>query len=246
MADLIHKIPASDIVAFAPFARHFPIRTDVVYANASHPENQFAQIYHPASLMQGHRDLVRVVLTASWLLNQEFGWTLVVKDCLRPVEAQSKMIDTPIVKANPHWLEEPRFLSGPGQGGHPRGMAVDLAADDGNGQPVDFGTGFDHFAESTAKEFNPAHREYPHLSFEAKQNRDRLTKAMVEAAERLNLPMLSLPQEWWDYRFPASYTNNFAPLSDDDLRGDQKMMIAPEDHSGEPDSKIMDELSGLV
>jgi len=76
------------------------------------------------------------------MLNDGHGWTLIVKDCLRPIEAQAKMVETPIVKANPHWIVEPRFLSSPGQGGHPRGMAVDLDAINADGAPVDFGTCF--------------------------------------------------------------------------------------------------------
>ncbi len=207
----MQKIDPDDIVAFEPFCGTFPIRVDPVYANADHAENHFGQIYRKEAQIWGHRDMVNVVLQASRLLYDRKGWILIVKDCLRPIEAQARMIETPIVKANPHWIEEPRFLSGPGQGGHPRGMAIDLAV-----EGVDFGTPFDHFGPE-------AHREYDGLSQEVRQNRRILEEAMAKSAADFNLPMLALPQEWWDFRFPASYTNQYAPLSDDDLLAPQRM-----------------------
>lgn len=235
------KIPATDIVSFTAFCDIFPVDTDPVYANLGHRENHFGQIYHPGAQIWGHRDMVKIVLLAAKRLHEALGWTLVVKDCLRPVEAQALMIETPIVKANPHWIQEPRFLSGPGQGGHPRGMAVDLDV-----VGVDFGTAFDHFSSSTDVALNPAHREYPHLLPQVLENRAHLENAMIGAAKDFNLPMLALPQEWWDFRFPSSYTNEFLPLSDNDLMEHQKIVGKAESADIKADDAVLEELSRFI
>ncbi len=227
------KIPVEDIVAFAPFCGTFPIDVDPVYANADHPENHFGQIYHPNAQIWGHRDLVKIVLLAAKRLHQAYGWTLMIKDCLRPVEAQARMIDTPIVKANPHWIEEPRFLSGPGQGGHPRGMAIDLDV-----EGIDFGTAFDHFGPES-------HRQYE-LPEAIRRNRGILEDAMVKAANDFGLPLLPLPQEWWDFRFPASYTNEYEALRDDDLLPHQKMTVEAQKIEMEPDPQILQALNPFM
>lgn len=235
------KINPMDLVSFGSFAETYAIRVDPVYAKADHPENAFGQVYHTQSQIWGHRDLVKTILLASRRLHQAHGWVMTIKDCLRPIEAQALMVEMPIVKANPHWVQEPRFLSGPGQGGHPRGMAVDVVVDG-----IDFGTGFDHFVASTDKDLNPAHRQHPQSSAEVQANRRFLEEAIMTAAKDFNLPMLPLPQEWWDFRFPASYTNEFAPLSDGDLLPHQKMMQAPQEIPLEPDAKILKELKEMI
>ena len=44
---------------------------------------------------------------------------------------QTAMGKTQIVKDNPDWLEEPnRMVSPPGNGAHPRGMAIDVCVFD--------------------------------------------------------------------------------------------------------------------
>jgi D-alanyl-D-alanine dipeptidase len=221
------SISRTDLIPFSLFTESFPLRVDPVYAKEGHPENVFGALYQEKAVISGHRDMVALVLLAALRLFAEAGWTLVVKDCLRPVEAQEKMLQTPIVKANPHWLDEPRFLSPPGKGGHPRGMAVDLAADGPDGAAINFGTPFDHFAASPAPEINPAHREHPNLPEPVQKNRGILERAMTQAAIDLGLPLLPLPQEWWDFRFPASYSSAYAPLSDADLPPFLKVMTEP-------------------
>lgn len=227
-----------DIVAFASFSDLYPIKVDAVYAKPDHPENAFGQIYHPDAQLWGHRHLVKVVLLAAKRLHDDLGWVLTIKDCLRPIEAQALMIETPIVKANPHWLQEPRFLSSPGQGGHPRGMAVDVAV-----EGIDFGTGFDHFSASSDKDHNPAHRDYTQSTDSVRRNREVLEKALISAAEDFRLPMLPLPQEWWDFRFPHAYTKDFAPLSDNDLLPHQKVVAKAEQYDTMPDDEILEALA---
>lgn len=225
--DDMKQISTCDLVPFDLFTGDFPIAVDLVYADAAHPENVFGALYHPDALMWGHIELVSLTLYAACTLRDERGWTLIVKDCLRPVEAQQKMCEADIVCAHPHWIEEPRFISPPGQGGHPRGMAVDLAAIDDRGQPVDFGTAFDAFADSSDPEHNPAHRAHPYLREEVKFNRSILDHAMQSAAQKAGHALLLLSTEWWDFRFSHTFSNLHAPLADSDLLPWQSM-VAPD------------------
>lgn len=193
------------------------ILIDLVYANASHPENIFGiDAYRKDARLILHKDLARVVIAVSRGLNKDHGWTLVLKDGLRTIEAQKALIETDIVRQNPHWLGEPRLLSGPGQGAHPRGMAIDVSVLDAAGQPVDMGTVFDAMVPESA-------RAYDGFSKEVLNNRQVLEDAFTDAADALSLPMLPLASEWWDFRFPSGHTAPFAALSDDDLPVSLKM-----------------------
>lgn len=217
-----------DLAAALPMVGNALI-CDCVYAQKDHKENVFGQIYASEARILGHKDMVLLVLLAAMDLYKIHGWTMVVKDCLRPVEAQQKMMDTDIVRQNPQWLEEPRFLSSPGQGGHPRGLAVDLSARDKNGADIDFGTAFDHFSHCSDAEHNPAHRQHPYLTASVSGNRTRLNAAMERAAERLEMELVLLSTEWWDFRVPAALSNQYAPVQDADLEPWQKMTTPPSD-----------------
>lgn len=204
------------------FQKDHPVAIDLVYANAAHTENIFGiSAYRKDARLILHRDLARVVIKTSHLLNERHGWTLVLKDGLRTTEAQRALMDTDIVRRNPHWLEEPRLLSGPGQGAHPRGMAIDVSVRDGGGTPVDMGTLFDAMVPQSAR----AYEDFPP---DVLQNRLWLEEAFMEAAQSLSLPMLPLPSEWWDFRFPAAYFKEFEPLSDQDLPDPLKMCSGKE------------------
>ncbi|MBE2190779.1 MAG: D-Ala-D-Ala dipeptidase [Alphaproteobacteria bacterium] len=238
-----------DLISFNLFTSTHPIEVDLSYANAQHPENLFGQIYHPKARMWGHIDLVTLTLFAALILRKNHNWTLVVKDCLRPIEAQQKMIETDIVRTHPHWLEEPRFLSSPGQGGHPRGMAVDIAAKDANGHDIDFGTAFDAFSDRPDAENNPAHREYVNLAPSIKSNRECLNQAMAISASRMGKELVFLSTEWWDFRFTAEWISKFEPISDVRLEQWQKMVSAPipipEDKAKDIHLRVFDRLDKL-
>lgn len=207
---------------------------DLVYANASHPENIFkTDLYHPDARLVLHENLARIVLLAARTLYKSHQWRLVLKDGLRPVDAQAAMAQTDIVKANPQWLIEPRMLSSAGQGGHPRAMAVDLSAIDKNDKPVDMGTAFDTMTPESA-------RDYTGFDAGILENRRTLERTMVEAAQTLNLPLLPLPNEWWDFRFPAASYKDIPPLSDAALPGPLKM-CAPRTH----DDAVEEHLAAL-
>jgi D-alanyl-D-alanine dipeptidase len=222
-------IDPSELAALDDFTGTHPLRVDLVYAQARHPENMFkAAIYRPDAKMWGHRDMVAIILTAAELCFRETGWFFVVKDCLRTVEAQTLMTETEIVKAHPQWLEEPgRLLSPPGRGGHPRGMAVDIALVDQNGDDIDMGVPFDHLTEDRSN--NPAARNYTHFCADEARNqrilhhRRVLEKSMLQAALAAGRELVPLPQEWWDFRFPHTYTSLFDPLRDADLPPEMRM-----------------------
>jgi D-alanyl-D-alanine dipeptidase len=184
-----------------------PIEIDVVYADSAHPENIFGvAVYEKNARMILHKDLARVVLLTARFLHEQHGWTLILKDGLRPVEAQEGLMETDIVKRNPQWLEDPgRLLSDPGQGAHPRGMAIDVSVKD-----VDMGTVFDEMTAQSA-------RDYTGFEGAILENRKGLEAAFADAAAKLGLPLLALPSEWWDFRFPAEYSGRFAPLHNSGL-----------------------------
>lgn len=205
------KIGIKNIIPMDIFLGYEPIKIDVVYANQHHPENIFSTaLYHPKARLSLHHDLARVVIKTARILNHSKNWTLVLKDGLRTIEAQQAMMETDIVRTNPHWLTEPRMLSGPGMGGHPRGMAVDVSLLDNHGTPIDMGTLFDTMTPQSS-------RNYDGFSQEVLENRIILEQAFIAAAKDLNLPLLPLPSEWWDFRFPAAHSNRYLALSDDDL-----------------------------
>jgi D-alanyl-D-alanine dipeptidase len=203
-----------DLIAMDSVVTTTPLRIDIVYAQPHHPENIFGLgLYRPDAKLWLHRDFAEVVILAAKTCYTQTGLYFVLKDGLRTIEAQAMMQETDIVKANPHWTQEPnRLLSPPGKGGHPRGMAVDIVLEDENGALVDMGTRFDHLTTDPA--VNPARRGFPGLSIEVNKNRQMLEDFMVAAAAQLNRPMLPLPAEWWDFRFPGSYSETYAPISD--------------------------------
>jgi D-alanyl-D-alanine dipeptidase len=205
-------ISISDLVPMDLFAGEFPVRVDLVYGDAAHPENIFREaVYRPGARLWLHRGLAETTLLAALRLRRLRGWVLLLKDGLRTVEAQALMGETAVSKANPHWFEGPvRLLSPPGKGAHPRALAVDVVPDG-----ADMGTVFDHLSSDPA--CNPAARSFKELPPEALDNRAALEEAFVSAAAIVGHPLLPLPQEWWDFRLPAEEYERHAPLSDADL-----------------------------
>lgn len=222
-------IAPGDLVVLDDFVGRKPLLVDTVYAKAEHKDNMFkAAIYRPGAKMLCHFQLAPLIVRAAELLHAKSGHYLECKDCLRPLEAQQKIIDSAIVRANPQWLEEPRLFSPPGKGGHPRGMAIDVVIVDKNGDELDMGTAFDYL--TTDKSVNPAARDYTDFGQGAAHNalvaanRQLLTGVMQQAAAELGRDLLPLPQEWWDFRFPNDYTATYAPVSDADLPPSMRVM----------------------
>lgn len=213
--------PALDILPMDLFGDE-PFQIDLVYAHANHPNNIFGvALYHESARLSLNKDLARIVIAAARTIYQKHGYKLVLKDGLRPVEAQFAMGQTKIVQDNPHWLQEPgRLISPPSAGGHPRGMAVDVSLMDKNGHAIDMGTCFDEMTPQSA-------RGYRDFSQSILDHRELLEDAFVTEAARLNLPLLPLPSEWWDFRFPRDHYQHYPALSEKDLPPPLQM-IAPQ------------------
>jgi len=202
-----------------------PIKIDLVYAQENHPENMFkCAIYLKDAPFLLYHSLADIVIEAAQNLYDSHGWTCVLMDGLRPIEAQEAMQKTEIVRQNPHWCTGPdRLLSPPGRGGHPRAMAVDIVCLNDLGKRIDMGTAFDQL--STDPNFNPAARAYKNFPAAIINNRETLQNAMVDAALKLKTPLLPLPSEWWDFRFPASIYNEYLPLADADLPENMRITL---------------------
>ena len=217
------EISPDALVPMDLFRNNFPLRVQLAYKHDTSP-NIFGSIYAQSARLWLHVDLAKIVLLAAHFIHEQSGFECVLYDGLRTIEAQKRMANSPIARANPHWLEQPnRLLSPPGGGAHPRGMAIDLSILGSDGAPLDMGTAFDYLAEDASAEHNPAHRDHPNISTEAQSNRALLTDAMVKAAAMLSTPLMPLPQEWWDFRLPTKTYERYAPLSDADLPPDMRM-----------------------
>lgn len=204
-------------------AAQTPLRVDVAYARADNFLFQ-ERIYRTDAKLHLHKFLADIVLHSADLAFQRHGFTLVLYDGLRTVDAQQRMLETQKVKDHPHWVENiPRLLSRPGEGGHPRGMAVDVSLLDADGMPLDMGTVFDFLAENPDAAHNPAHRMHPQ-SEPVRRNRSVLDSVMLEGAQMAGHPLFPLPQEWWDYRLPLDIIKQYAPLGESDLNPDQRLL----------------------
>ena len=216
------KIDPAHLVPMDMFEVTGWLRIDLAYAG---PDSFCGPIYRPGARLWLHEDLAAVTLLAARNLWEKREWRLVVYDGLRTVTAQEAMLETPVVKANPHWLTgEGSVLSTPGRGGHPRGMAVDVALEDRGCCLLDMGTAFDEFPQGgSGPDTNRAHRDYAKLSDEVAGNRRVLQEALTGAARALDMYLLPLPVEWWDFRFYPDIINSWAPLDDRDLPPQMRM-----------------------
>lgn len=215
-----YRILPDDLVCMNDYEDSHALRVDLVYARDEAP-NIFGKIYRDEARLWLHYELAQVVLRVADMIA---GYRLVLYDGLRTIEAQEKMAAAPIVRANPHWLEEPgRLLSPPGAGAHPRGMAIDVSLETLDGDLLDMGTDFDYLAEDSSATANPAHRDYAALTPAHRANRKLLDNLMMKAAQEYGLELLALPQEWWDFRLPPAFYERFAPLSDKDLPAEMRL-----------------------
>jgi D-alanyl-D-alanine dipeptidase len=228
------KINPASLVPLDIFAPEAPLRVELAYAR---DDAVCGAVYRPDARLWLHEDLAAVVILAARLANARHGLGMVAYDGLRTVDAQQLMIDSPAARAHPQWFEEAtRVLTPPGIGGHPRAMAIDVSLEKPDGILLDMGTAFDELPDGgNGPEVNRAHRLYANLSGQATQNRRMLEDAMTDAAAHLGLPLLPLPIEWWDFRFPADIINKFAPLHDAGLPRQMRMTALRPDSAGPPD-----------
>ncbi len=222
----MNKITPETLVPMDIFTEDFPIRIDMAYKKSA-PDNIFGVIYRAEARLWLSKHLAKIVLIASASCFKNHNLEFILYDGLRTVEAQQRMEKSPIVEKNPGWLEGPnRLLSPPGAGAHPRGMAVDLSLTTANGELVEMGTEFDYLAARPDVEFNAAHRDHADLGDDILKNRTILSGAMKEASNSLKIPLVPLPQEWWDFRLPPKIYEDYAPLRDKDLPVQMRMTDA--------------------
>ena len=225
IAALVAELVPIDKAARAYFGAkgaHNPIISDLEYAkepvapesadyraqNPGIPDYPFGKLYSGSAIISAHHDLAAITVRAAEILYEEQGWNVKVMDCLRTIEAQEGMVK--VVKAN-GWSED--YVSSPGTGPHPRGMAIDLVPVDAKtGALIDMGTEFDHFGERS-------NRDFAGLTDGQKHNREKLNDAMTRAASNLGMKddLEMLPSEWWDFRFKKERFEAHPALSDKDL-----------------------------
>ncbi|MEM9468573.1 MAG: M15 family metallopeptidase [Pseudomonadota bacterium] len=204
------------------FVDEEPITIDLVYAQPDHPRNIFKeQIYQDGARLWCEYDLARITIKTARILNEKYNWILELKDCLRTYDAQAAMQKTKIVLDNPDWMEGPYpMLSAPGARSHPRAMAIDVCLLDHENNRLDMGTEFDDMSEAS-------HREHSDLPQDVLERRKILEDAFLTAADFVGKELLPLPNEWWDFRFPASYSEEFVPIHESDLPP-QMRMVSPD------------------
>lgn len=244
-------INPADLVPMDIFTGDLPITIDLAYAGS---KSFCGVIYRAEARLWLYRDLAAMIVRAARHCYDRHGYQMVLYDGLRTVEAQQAMLESDIVKAHPHWLEEEsRVLSPPGTGGHPRAMAVDVSLMDRDGRLLDMGTKFDELPEQgSGPDVNRAHRDYKGLPDSILENRCILTESMMSAADQLGLELLPLPVEWWDFRFPKEISDRYAPLSDRDVPPQMRMTSRysehkePEDFSEDHFEQIKKEILQLL
>lgn len=183
---------------------------ELVYADPYHPYNIFVTAEFKAAYIQNADFIVSEPIAKILSYVPQFlpsGMVMRLYDCLRPIEAQAFM---------KHFKEslniDHNMLSDPGMGGHPRAMAIDCALVPINAPygvcSVDYGTGFDDLefmVLSDGAKMAYAHRNnLKSIPFLAKQNRLHLEIIMQKAALAARIPLMPLPQEWWDFRLPKN------------------------------------------
>ncbi len=232
------KINLADLIPMRLFIESEPIAIDLAYQNKNSSINIFKEsLYHHDAQLWAHKDIACITLLAARILHKNHNWILEVKDCLRTSDTQTAMQKTDIVKAHPEWMQSPgRLLAPPGAGGHPRAMAIDVCVLNKNSVEVDMGTPFDHLEKEAA-------RDYMDFPEEILNNRQILEDAFVRAAKAFNLPFTPYPAEWWDFRFPYEYFNEYKALSDANLPPQMQMTNKIDNNIPDFDQEHFDKLA---
>ena len=246
MTNKIKSIHPDELIPMDLCSKYFPLSIHLAYKDDKAP-NIFGKIYGDQARLWLHRDLAIITCLAAKLCYEKTGYSFVLYDGLRTSDAQAKMAQSDIVKANPGWMVEPRLLSPPGAGAHPRAMAIDVSLKDKSGTLIDMGTEFDFLAQEQGMNKNPAHRAYKNMKPEHAKNRQILTLAMIEASELLGMDLLPYSEEWWDFRFKKEVYEQFAPLSDSDLPPEMQMVntVTADDFNDKYEPRVKDLISDI-
>ena len=216
------NIAPEDLTCMDMYDDMYHYRVELAYAREDNLLFE-ERIYRKDAHLWLHKDLALVVQKAALLCIEEYNLRFILHDGLRTVEAQEAMMHTQRVRDNPHWLEEPRLLSSPGGGGHPRGMAIDIGLESLEGELLNMGCAFDYLAEDPSQEHNPAHRNYRHTA-DIRKNRNILDSCMEDTAQALGIPLFPLPEEWWDFRLPHTFYSKYTPISEQGLPQNMRLL----------------------
>lgn len=116
--------------------------------------------------------------------------SFLIYDAARPMSIQRQMFETVQGTAQEIYVASPHA----GGGYHNYGLAVDLTITDDQGRPLDMGSGFDCFDETSHVGDEDALVAAGRISPEAKANRALLLKYMSAAGFDQN------PTEWWHFQ----------------------------------------------
>ena len=169
--------------------------THYTHAPRAERVNIFGLAYRSDAQLWLHRTLADIVVEAAIILHQSQGWTTVIFDGLRTVEAAFALYqlatDDDIAQG---------LLALPGYSAHNKGLAVDSMMFDAEGREIDMGGHFDHTDMST----NMRHYAGERISKRAKENRLIREAAFLQAAFSQDLLVAPLRNEFWDDRLPEN------------------------------------------
>lgn len=169
-----------DIQSFVP-----GIVVDLKYATKENFVGEIVYDFQKCFLLQ--EVAVKLQLVQQEL--EKIGLGLKIWDGFRPMAAQWKFWEI---------LPDERYISDPRKGGrHTRGTAVDVTLIDREENELDMPSQFDDFSEK-------AHRDYPHLTEEQRNNRELLERVMAKYG------FIGLPTEWWHFDFVG--WENYPPI----------------------------------
>lgn len=124
------------------------------------------------------------------LQNNKPGYTFLIYDAVRSIQAQQLMWDSLKVPANKKFW----YVADPAKGSiHNYGMAVDLTLVDDNGLILDMGTEFDYFGELAFPNKTEYFYKTGELNEEQYLNRNLLINIMEKAGFTVS------KTEWWHY-----------------------------------------------
>ncbi len=155
--------------------------------------NKFGLSYRRDATFWLNKILADIVVGAAVHLYQSQGWTTVLYDGLRTVEAAFNLYNFATDKDIADGL-----LALPGQSAHNKGLAVDSMMEDAFGREVEMGGHFDHLDMTTNA------RTYGGFSDTVKRNRLIREAAFLRSAFSQGLLVAPLRSEFWDDRLPEN------------------------------------------
>jgi D-alanyl-D-alanine dipeptidase len=154
---------------------------DLKYATTDNFTGKVIYDFTDAYLRYG---TIRKLMNVQDKLN-ELGYTLVIWDAYRPVEAQWTLWNV---------YPDSTYVANPNTGysSHNRGNTIDITIQKLDGESVEMPTGFDEFSKK-------ANRDYSDVSKNARSNALLLENIMIECGFK------PLKTEWWHYSDTIKY-----------------------------------------